>query len=149
MSKLNIEGINESYNECIKVSIAFVVLSYGFLSFQSFAKFYLYFKLKEKDPKVSLRKIKYNNTDPIAIVSDRTAGNLIEQSVLFMSSLWLCAVFYSADYAGKVGWIWLISRSYYPFVFNYGIPWLLLSTVPGYICIVMLLQPLVSIVFLK
>ena len=121
------------------VTVGFLTLYYIFLYGQAITKFYLYFQAKKKDPKVKFGKIKYSNPDIMARVSDRTAGNMVEQAVPFLVSLWLCAIFESPTYAAKLGWLWLLFRSYYPFVFT-G-PTLVLSTVPGYVIVIMLLQP--------
>lgn len=84
---------------------------------------------------------RYRSTDRLAVTADRTAGNIVEQSVPFIAGLWLCAVFHSAEYATWVGWLWIASRSIYPFAFYYGLPYLLFSTVPGYLFIGMLFYP--------
>jgi uncharacterized MAPEG superfamily protein len=132
------------FRAVLHVNIAFVVLYYCFLYIQAGTKFVLYFAAKEKDPKASLSKIKYGSTDRLALTSDRTVGNLMEQSIPFLLGLWLCAVVESPDYAATIGWYWLISRAMYPFVFYYGIPYLLLSTLPGYAFITMLFWPVVT-----
>jgi MAPEG family len=121
------------------VTVGFMVLYYIFLYGQAISKFYLFFQAKKNDPKVKFGKIKYNNPDLMARVSDRTTGNMMEQAIPFLVSLWLCAIFESPTYAAKMGWLWLLFRSFYPFVFS-G-PWLPLSTVPGYVIVSMLLQP--------
>ena len=126
----------------ITVTVAYVVLYYIFLYLQSGSKFYLYFKALSKDPKASYAKVKYGNTELLARTTDRTAGNMIEQSIPFLISLWLCAIFDSPDYAAKLGWFWLAFRAIYPIAFYNGF-WVLASTVPGYMLIVMLLYPVV------
>ena len=63
----------------------------------------------------------------------------MEQAIPFLTSLWLSAIYGSPKYATQIGWVYIITRSYYPFVFYYGLPYLLLSTIPGYACISALL----------
>jgi len=67
----------------------------------------------------------------------------MEQAIPFLASLWLSAIYGSSKYATQIGWVYIITRSYYPFVFYYGLPYLLLSTVPGYACISALLYNVV------
>lgn len=126
----------------IGVTVAFLVLYYIFLYGQAISKFYLFFQARKTDPKVKFGKIKYSNPDLVARIADRTAGNMIEQAVPFLVSLWLSAIFVSPTGAAKLGWLWLLFRSFYPFVFS-G-PWLPLSTVPGYVIVFMLLQPVAT-----
>jgi hypothetical protein len=134
----------ESFAPVINVMVAYTVLYYCFLYLQSGTKFYLFNQAKSKEGKVSFSKIKYGSTDKLALMADRSVGNLIEQSIPFLFSLWMCAVFYSPSYAARHGWYWLLSRSYYPFVFYKGLPWILFSTIPGYIIICLLLYPVAS-----
>jgi len=47
---------------------------------------------------------------------NRSFLNMQEQAVLFMSSLWLYAVFVSATGAAELGWAYLALRSTYPVV---------------------------------
>ena len=124
----------------VGVTVAFTALYFAFLYTQSFSKFYLYFKAKAKDPKISFAKVKYGSTELLAVTTDRTVGNMMEQSIPFLTSLWLCAIFESADYAAKLGWLWLLFRALYPFAY-YRRPWVLVSTVPGYIILFMLISP--------
>lgn len=121
------------------VTIGFLALYYIFLYGQAITKFYLFFQARRKDPKISFGKIKYSSTETTARVADRTAGNMMEQAIPFLVSLWLCAIFESPTYASRLGWLWLLFRSFYPFVFA-GI-WLPASTVPGYVFISLLIQP--------
>ena len=136
------------YKGPLQVTMAFLALYFCFLFFQGLSKFYLFFKEKAKggnNKSANLTKIKYfgGSTDRLALTGDRTTGNMVEQSVPFLTSLWLCAMFHSPEYAARVGWYWLGSRVIYPVVFHYGMPYLLLSTVPGYVFIGMLAYPVV------
>ena len=133
-----------TYHAPLRVSVAFLVLTYAFLYFQSLSKYYVMTKEKKEGKAVNLTKIKYfgGSNDRLVLTGDRTAGNLVEQSVPFLASLWLCAVFYSPAYAARMGWGWLMSRIIYPVAFHLGFPYILLSTVPGYGFIFALIWPL-------
>jgi hypothetical protein len=133
-----------SYAPVIKVTLFFTIMYFGFLMNQTLTKFVLFFDAKKRDPKANLIKIKYHSNEKLALVADRTVGNCMEQAIPFLSSLWLCAIFHSPDYAARMGWFWVISRVYYPFAFAGGLPWLFFSTVPGYIFIGLLWSPLVT-----
>ncbi len=128
------------YSEPIKVTSAFFILYFSFLTFQSGSKFYLYFKQRgeNKDGKVSFAKIKYGSTDKLAVTADRTVGNLVEQSIPFLAALWMHAVFVSPSSAAAYGWAYLLCRAFYPIVFYLGVPYLFISTIPGYVIIVRL-----------
>ncbi len=131
------------YKGPLQVSVAFLILYFLFLFFQGLSKYYIYLKEKGTNKNVNMTKIKYfgGSTDRLVLTGDRTAGNMVEQSVPFLASLWLCAIFHSPSEATKLGWYWLASRVIYPFVFHKGMPYLLLSTCPGYVFIGMLLYP--------
>eukprot|EP00854_Cymbomonas_tetramitiformis_P011332 gene11332-13392_t len=128
----------QQYAPVIKVTGAYMVLFYIFMVFQSFAKFYIYFKTKsnkKSDEKVSLKKIKYASTSGLGFVSDRTFMNLLEQSPMFLTALWMHAVFVSIETAANAGWLYIAFRLIYPLVFSMGPPWIFISTVPNY-CVV-------------
>lgn len=144
----------EEFHGVVKVTMAWFFLYYLFLAFQSFSKFYIYHMLRSntiasKDKNApSLHAIKYGDKGgKLGLTSDRTSGNMLEQSVPFLASLWLHAVFVDPAGAERLGYLWLLSRSFYPVVFHLGFPWFLLSTIPGYIFIVMMLYPLVKVIF--
>ena len=98
-----------------------------------------------KDKAPSFGDVKYGGaagTKFFALTADRTAGNMMEQSLPFLIALWLHGLFVSPIGAAKLGWCWLASRALYPVAFARGMPWLLLSTGPGYVFVVMLLWPI-------
>ena len=69
-------------------------------------------------------------------------GNTLEQAPAFMIALWLHAAFVDVAGAATLGWIWIGFRCLYPFVWG-RIPWIFVSTLPGYAVIGALLWPLV------
>ena len=81
------------------------------------------------------------------LTGDRTVGNMLEQSVPFLASLALHAVLVDATKAAQLGWLWLLSRAIYPFVFAKGPPLLFVSTLPGYGFIGALLWPVGALAF--
>ena len=60
------------------------------------------------------------------------AGNFAEQLPPFLVGLYLYSTYVSVGGAAKLGWLWLIFRSYYVPAFHRGIPTLFLSTMPAY-----------------
>jgi MAPEG family len=122
----------------------------GFLQFQSYSKFYLYFRqsknAKRDDktpPKVSFREVKYyNSKDIMALVGDRTVGNFLEQSILFLPLLWLHALFVDPTHSFTICLWYTITRSYYPMAFLSKAMYL--STIPGYIIVLYLMYQLLS-----
>ena len=133
-----------------RVSAAFVLLSFVFLFLQSAIKFHLHTTLraaaKKRDEKPpTFGEVKYGRAGGRdGLLADRVVGNLGEQGPLFLISLWLHAAFVSPAAAAQIGWVWLIARTIYPVVFRLGIPWLFLSTLPGYGAIAALLFPVVA-----
>lgn len=131
--------LDEALQGVVKVTVAFTGLYFCFLLFQSFSKFYAFGKKKaeakkrgEKAP--SLKSIKYGGKGGrLGLTGDRTVGNTMEQSLVFLPLLWLAALNGNSAMAEYYGWMWLAFRFIYPFVFYMGIPWLFLSTVPGYL----------------
>ena len=76
---------------------------------------------------------------------DRTVGNMCEQSVPFLLSLWMHAVFIDGRAAAKLGWAWLCFRALYPAVF--GSLWVFSSTLPRYSIIAALAWPVVKLTY--
>ena len=101
-------------------------------------------KKEGKDTVVSFKEFKYASTERIPLLLDRTVGNTMEQAIPFLTALWMHAVFVSPDSAGFIGWIYVITRAFYPVGFYFGLPFVLLSTVPGYACIIYLLYTVCS-----
>lgn len=94
---------------------------------------------KDTNKLVSFKDFKYASTDRLPLLLDRTVGNTMEQAIPFLTALWMHATFVSVDSAAWVGWIYVGTRALYPFGFYLGLPYILLSTGPGYGCIAYLL----------
>ena len=126
----------------IWVSITFMVMLYLFLFAQALTKFYLYHFTKaaytKDEKKLPYNKFKYESDTRLKITLDRTPGNTLEQAIPFLMGLWLSALYVSPETATRFGWLYICSRAIYPVCFYYGVPWLLVSTVPGYLFIFML-----------
>uniref|UniRef100_A0A7S2MNJ2 Uncharacterized protein n=1 Tax=Helicotheca tamesis TaxID=374047 RepID=A0A7S2MNJ2_9STRA len=113
-----------------------------FVPFQSFSKFYLLKKKRDKakanakdgkPEKIPLATVKYyNNRDPLALKGDRTSGNFIEFAILFLPLLWIHALFVDASESLMICVVYTASRAIYPLVFGKG-ALLLCSTLPGYV----------------
>lgn len=154
----NCKILAKQFEAPIKATIAYCALYYVFLYLQAgvgHLQFYLAKKKAESDAKakgekvvekVSYGKIKYGaqSRDKISLTTQRTVGNLMEQAIPFLTSLWLHAVFVSPESAANIAWIYIITRAYYPIVFYLGLPYILFSTLPGYSCIFYLLYKLVA-----
>jgi hypothetical protein len=67
---------------------------------------------------------------------ERIFGNLLEQSIFFIVSLWIHAIFSSKDDAATLGYTWLAFRALYPWVWmwngRFKVPDQLLITLPQY-----------------
>ena len=91
---------------------------------------------------VGINSIKYGTAGGNAMLEvNRTVGNAVEQTAPFLISMWLHAVFLDPRSAAKLGWAWLGFRAVYPAVFG-KVPWMFLSTLPGYAIIGKLIWPL-------
>jgi hypothetical protein len=141
----------------IRVTIAFVVLYYFFIHFQSWTKFFIHDKLQkaaavnDKIKQLTFADIKYGTSSvkhKLTLTGDRTVGNMLEQALPFLVSLWLHGTYIDVGSAAKLGWQWLIFRCIYPVVFYAGPPILFVSTLPGYWIIFCLLWPVGVKVFL-
>jgi len=59
---------------------------------------------------------------------------MLEQMVPFLFGMWAHASM-AGDLAAYPGWIYVLSRCIYPWGFWKGSPYILMSTIPGYIVI--------------
>lgn len=89
------------------------------------------------DPEVARIKYGVVHDSKLALVADRTAGNLLEQLIPFLAATWLRALLVpgAAAGSGRLAWGWLASRMAYPLCFYWGHPLLQLSTQPGYLIV--------------
>jgi hypothetical protein len=135
----------------LRVTLGFIMLYFSFLMIQSWSKFYAFHSLKKqgssgKGP--SFNQVKYGNEgNKLTLTGDRSVGNLMEQTPLFLLSLWLHAAFVDPSGAAFWGWLWIVSRSIYPFAFYSGPPYLFASTIPGYLCLSGLVIPVGRLAF--
>lgn len=126
------------YAPVIKATGAYACLYFTFAGFQSMSKFYLFFsqkKLKDNtSEQKSIKEIKYASKEGLGLLSDRTFLNMVEQAPLFLTALWMHAVFVCPKSAAKAAYYYIGFRSIYPFCFCKGstTPWILISTVPNY-----------------
>ena len=154
----------------VLVTIAWNALYFCFLQGQAAAAFWIHKQLREVGSKkddesvaqsrlsgkpIEFADVKYGPAKPhrgLVLTMDRTVGNMLEQSLPFLLSLWLNALTGSPHDASWYGWIWLLLRATYPVGFAHpdmtpalwcvqrklGISWVSLITWPSY-CIVWLL----------
>ena len=143
-----------------KVTMGWWVMLVSFLAFQAASKWIVAFELQKKKGTKRKRSDSVNDSGgsslikalvrakyrgeggKLGLTGDRTVGNLMEQSLLFLPALWLHAVLVTPEGAVFWGWRWLAARSIYPVAFYCGIPWLFLSTIPAYVCLGALAAPL-------
>ena len=78
-------------------------------------------------------------------IGDRTTGNMVEQSVPFLFVLVLHAMLVDSGTAAQLGWWWLLFRAPYPVAYAWGIPYLFISTLPGYALLAALAWPLAGL----
>lgn len=122
-------------------TIWYFVLFYAFMTIQSFSHLYLAAAAKSKKKEdgqktTSLREIKYGgNKKGLSLLADRTFLNLFEQSVPFLTSVWLYGTFNDAAFAAKLAYFYIFFRLLYPFVFRSGPPVIFVSTFPNYLVI--------------
>ncbi len=148
-SKLSLLNNPSGFAPVVRVMFGWISLYFTFLFYQSWTKFYALIQLKREarlseDKPPSFADVKYRmaaGNKFFALNGDRTVGNMLEQSFPFLVSLWLHAFYADVGSAAQLGWIWLLFRAIYPAVFSKGIPFLLLSTVPGYTVLVLLCYP--------
>jgi hypothetical protein len=120
--------------------------------FQSGSKLYVFFRQKDEasgDKKaVSFAELKYKGAPigtkyhALTLCGDRAIGNMVEQALPFLLALWMHGALVNVNTAAMFGWIWLWLRALYPVVFFIGPPFLYMSTMPGYMCIIALCTPL-------
>jgi len=138
-----------AFKPVLQVTFAYIVMWYIFLYSQS-----IYTRIahafqksgKEKE-KLSLAQMKYGSPlekGKSILRFDRTVGNTMEQMIPFLLGLWLHALFVSVDGAAKLGWYYIMSRLLYPVMFLQPFPAILVSTLPGYAIIFLLLWPVYS-----
>ena len=132
----------------LRVYVGWFALYFAFLFSQSYRTFNFSHKQATEGKTTSLAKIKYSTDGGrYTLTGNRTVGNMLEQSVPFLASLALHAVLVDAAKAAQLGWLWLLSRAIYPFVFAKGPPLLFVSTLPGYGFIGALLWPVGALAF--
>ena len=127
------------------VTAALICLLYVFLFYQSTTAFLEHDRLKKeakakdaqaKSPRFS--DVKYSGKGKM-LTADRAVGNLLEQSLPFLLSMYMHAALVSSSQAATIGWIWLAFRSIYPFVYPIAFPAIFVSTLPSYTCIIYML----------
>ena len=113
-------------------TVGMIGLLFVFLYNQSRAAFDGYKRAKaEAGEKLSFSELKYGSTKWTR-TADRAVGNTMEQLPGALASVWLTALFVDGALAGTLGWLWILFRAPYALVFDMGLPYILLSTLPGY-----------------
>jgi len=102
------------------------------MMFQSFAK--LYILATQKDKK-SLREVKYESKKGLALMSDRTFLNMVEQCPPCLFSVWIYGLVVDPAKAANLLYAYIAFRAPYPLLYKKGPPFLFLSTLPNYLII--------------
>lgn len=84
------------------------------------------------------RRLAGGYSDKQIRMGERAFGNLHEQSIMFLVSLWMHALFVDVSTAASLGWAWLAFRLSYVVIWALTagdiMPGILLSTMPMYGC---------------
>ena len=131
MALLTTEQVTE-LRPLILATVVYFLLYYVFCIFQSFAKFYIVLTQKEKR---SLREIKYESTRGLALLSDRTFLNMLEQAPPCLAAFWLYGLLIDPKRAAHLFYWYIATRAIYPIAYKRGPPSIFLSTFPNYILI--------------
>lgn len=97
------------------------------------------------------RRLAGGYSDKQIQMGERAFGNLHEQSIIFLVSLWMHALFVDASSAASLGWAWLYFRLGYVVIWGLTagkiMPAILISTMPmyGYISLFRILALVTSI----
>ena len=139
------QALFERFSPVIAVSLAYITLMGVFQYLQSFSKWSLYLKQsrRPKEERMSLKQAHYGEEgrlDNIRLMADRSVGNTLEWSWMFMTPLWLHAFFISVPNAAFWGWTYVVVRAFYPLFFLKGFVWGV--TVLNYLSLYMLTSPL-------
>jgi len=54
-----------------------------------------------------------------ALVADRSVANTLEQAIPFLSLLWLHAIFVNPETSKVLGWIYVVTRFFYPWTYGF------------------------------
>lgn len=145
------------YEPAVAATLLWMLCYYLFLFHQSYtvvpvrqALKTLAKKTQEKPP--SHGNVKYGKAGGVHVLrAERTVGNMVEQSLPFLVSMWLHAVYVDPSSAARLSAIWLAFRGCYPLFFGrvyFHFPLHLAATFPNYIVIVAMVWPLVGKIFL-
>ena len=155
------------YQPVVLVTLGWNALYFCFLQGQGAAAFWVHKARREAAKKtdppqrrlsgegaLSFTQVKYGKefssvNGGVIFTMDRTVGNMLEQSMPFLTSIWLHAFTASPATAAWFGWVWLLLRALYPIAFAHpsmsrslwdlqralGISWINFVTWPSYLVI--------------
>ena len=138
----------QTYAPVIGVTIAYLLVYYGFMVNLLRVKFRVMRECKERGE----RFLRYSNQYPELLAADRVQLNTLEHMPPFLVALWMLAATTSADQDAFWGWLYVGLRALYPFFLGgklrSNIPYrLLLNTFSAYgILLVMLVLTIQAIV---
>ena len=107
----------QPYSGVIGVSVATVVLYYGFLIRLMLVKIGLHREYRARGEKFD----RYQSRDSRLLAADRAQLNMLEHLPTFLIALWTNAWVVSAEGATLAGIVWLLARVAYPFLIGRGL----------------------------
>ncbi len=107
----------QPYSGVIGVSVATVVLYYGFLIRLMLVKIGLHREHSARGEKFD----RYQSRDSRLLAADRAQLNMLEHLPTFLIALWTNAWVVSAEGATLAGIVWLLARVAYPFLIGRGL----------------------------
>ena len=107
----------QPYSGVIGVSVATVVLYYGFLIRLMLVKIGLHREHRARGEKFH----RYQSRDSRLLAADRAQLNMLEHLPTFLIALWTNAWVVSAEGATLAGIVWLLARVAYPFLIGRGL----------------------------
>eukprot|EP00164_Ancoracysta_twista_P008611 GFYU01012506.1.p1 GENE.GFYU01012506.1~~GFYU01012506.1.p1 ORF type:complete len:182 (+),score=38.00 GFYU01012506.1:116-661(+) len=127
------------YKGAALVTAVYMTYLYLAVFFQSMVGICVWGEMKKKvDSKISLWAVKYGPAsyeDKRVVAGNRVLGNAMEQTIPFLSGMWLVAVVVSDSHAAACGWVYLAIRAVYPLFYVTNPNLVVLSTCPNYIIV--------------
>jgi hypothetical protein len=80
-------------------------------------------------------KVRFDYSNKVWALADRTFLNLTEQTPTFLTVMWLHAIFCNADMAGRLGLACVMARATYPILRTIRFLLMEFSTVTYYVCV--------------
>ncbi len=134
----------------ILVTISYFFVYYFFICLILKTKLELHSAYKKEGKKFD----RYFSQDRKMLLADRTQLNMLEHAPVFITLMWLYAIFISTENATIIGGFYVIIRGFYPFVMGKKIgrdipKRILLVTFSNYLVIIFFIVSLLKKIFLE